>query len=175
MLKAWRAHKSSEGIATRAAIAYEQAVRGLDSQALVLVEARARANYLIVATVGVATLFAGFLLKGPSPGRALDIAAAVPLVLLLIGVSCAAAVLRPTGKQGATGKLELVASARMLLAADATSAAVARVAAAEGLEAMWDRNQPLIEAFMRKLRISARCLEVQVASWTLLLIFKQVF
>jgi hypothetical protein len=81
----------------------------------VLSELRARANYLIVATAAVATLFGGLLLRGSSIPRGISLAAAMPLIVLLAGFLYALGVLRPTGKQGVPGKLTLVASVSAIL------------------------------------------------------------
>lgn len=154
--------------------AYEHAVRGLDSQAAVLAETRVRGNYIIVATVGVATLFAGFLLRSPSPEPGIEVGALLPLVVLALGVSFAVRVLCPTGKQGAKGELEFVASATAILALDGSTAIEARGHTARALEAMWDHNQPVIERLMQRLRWAATCLAAQVGCWTILLVLKQV-
>jgi hypothetical protein len=159
-----------------ARLAYDHAVRGLDSQIAVLGEARTRANQLVVASVAVATLFGGFLFREPAPPRGVGIAAIVPLALLAGGMVLAIRAWRPTGKQGArAGELQLVASARLVLDQDLSDGADPESVVAVGLEDMWDGNQLVIERLMALLRRASTCLAGQVASWTLLLILKQVF
>jgi len=158
----------------RAEIAYQHALRGLDSQVAVLTEIRVRANYFVVASVGVATLFAGFTLRDTSSSYLL-LAALVPLGLLLMGLHAAIGVLRPTGKQGGEGELQLVASARALLSIEESSESAHRATAAEAMEDLWESNQVVVERFMARLRFAATCLVGQVASWIVPLILKQVF
>lgn len=159
---------------TLAELAYDHAVRGLDSQIAVLTESRTRAHNMVIASVGVATLFGGFLLRAPSAGRGIDIAASVPLAFLLVGVWCAIGVLNPTGKQGQEGALELVASAAAIVKLTSRGATAARRDVATALETMWDANQQQVERLMDRLRQAAQCLAAQVACWTILLIIKQV-
>jgi len=157
-----------------AEIAYAHAVRGLDSQVAVLAETRVRANYIVVATVAVATLFAGFLLRDAHSPSWLQVAALVPLAVLAFGIWRAVSVLCPTGKQGSKGKLELVASATEITKLVAPSAGAARRAVAEALEGLWDHNQAAIEGVLQKLRLASGALGVQVGCWVILLVLKQV-
>jgi hypothetical protein len=171
----WRRHTTTQPAEeTLAELAYDHAVRGLDSQISVLTESRTRAHNMVIASVGVATLFGGFLLRAPSVGSGIDIAASIPLAFLLAGVAYAIGVLEPTGKQGQQGALELVASASAIVKLPVDDATSARRDIAVALESMWDANQQQVERLMDRLRNAARCLAAQVACWTILLIIKQV-
>ena len=166
--------ESNEVTAELASIAYEHAIRGLDSQSDVLAEARVRSNYVIVATVAVATLFAGLLLKGSPVSRGIAIATLVPLAVLVLGMRCAVQVLRPTGKKRQPGELQFVASATEILALTPETSSDARADVAKELERMWDGNQCVIEGLLDRLRSATTWLAGQVTCWTILLGLKQV-
>jgi len=169
------AAESNEVTAELASIAYEHAIRGLDSQSAVLAEARVRANYVIVATVAVAALFAGLLLNGsPVVSREIAIATVAPLAVLALGMRCVVQVLRPTGKKRQPGELQFVASATEILALTPATSSRARADVAKELEGMWDGNQCVIEGLLNRLRSATTWLAGQVACWTILLGLKQV-
>lgn len=159
---------------TKASIAYAHALRGLDSQVAVIAELRARANAMMVATAGSISLFGGFVLKSESAHHWVNAFAVVPLLLGMYGLWDALAVLRPTGKQGEPGALQLVASASSILGIPGPQDEPIEAMIAIALEDMWDQNQVEVESLLQRLRNSTACLAAQLASWTLLLTFKEV-
>jgi hypothetical protein len=169
-----RPRTGATAAAELAELSYEHSVRALDSQGDVLSELRGRATQLITVEVAVATVLGALLLHDDELPRGLAVATVLPLIMLALGVMAAAVVLRPTGKLGETGRLVLVASARAIMAIEADSASGARARVAEALEDMWDENQPLIERLIQHLRHSTACLMLQVASWVILLLLRQV-
>ena len=149
-------------------LAYEHGVRGLDSQAAVIDEIHGRGQSLLVGAVSVATLFSGLLFSAADPSRFVGLLALMPLALLLCSVVSVVGVLRPTGKKGAEGELQLVAGAAAILDLEAQSESEAYAEAATALEEMWDSNQVVIERSMTRLRTGFLCLGWQVASWVVL-------
>ena len=179
----WRHKLPSEaahdrpGDAALAKMAFDLAKRELDGQAAVLAQARTRAAGYVTASFAMA-VFVGPIVFHGDLHLTTEILCGLQVALLLTAVLAAVAVTNPSRSRATddevVGPFRFALGAQWVLSRHARDATDAHATIAVDLEALYDNNQPLIEAALTALRISGNGVIAQLAVWGAMILVEEV-